>query len=144
MFGILLVTHDQLGEQLRHVAGTIVNHDIDHVHALSLEWEQDLEEARERIQESLAAMEDMDDGTIILTDMFGGTPTNVSLTFIDENEIDVLTGVNLPMLIKLLALQRESWSREKAVRIARDRGRQSIIIAREVLAGQEEQSEESE
>lgn len=78
-----------------------------------------------------------DDGTIILTDMFGGTPTNVSLTFLEEDHVEVLTGVNLPMLIKLVSLQRKDMELIKAARISRDRGRQTILLASEVLSGKE-------
>lgn len=144
MFGILLVTHDQLGDQLVAAANNIVNHELNNTFSVSLGWEQDLEQARERIMNQLSAMTGNEEGTIILTDMFGGTPTNVSLTFLEDLDVEVLTGVNLPMVIKLVGLQKNKVPRDKALRITRDRGRQSIMIASEILSGQEEESEESE
>jgi len=144
MFGILLVTHDQLGEQLLQAARNIVNHDIKNANAVSIGWEQDLEVARQLISAELDSMSELGNGTLILTDMFGGTPTNVSLTFLEDYDIEVLTGVNLPMLIKLAGLQDGNISRDAAVRIVRDRGRQSIMVASEVLKGQEVESEEND
>lgn len=143
MFGILLVTHDQLGEQLVAATANIVNHELKNVHTVSIGWEQDLDMARELIVKELDAMEGNDEGTVIATDMFGGTPTNVALTFMEDNNLEVLTGINLPILIKLVGLQKNRVPREKAIRIARDRGRQSIMIASEVLVGEEEESEEN-
>lgn len=144
MFGILLVTHDQLGNQLAAAASNIVNRDLKNTHTVSVGWEQDLDVARELIQKELEDMEGNDEGVIILTDMFGGTPTNVSLTFLENRDVEVLTGVNLPMLIKLIGLQDKEIPRSRAVRIVRDKGRQSIMVASEVLVGQEEESEENE
>jgi PTS system mannose-specific IIA component len=144
MFGILLVTHDQLGEQLLAAARNIVNHKVENINCVSVGWQQDLDIAREKITDQLTALKDNDEGTVILTDMFGGTPTNISLTFTEDLDIEILTGVNLPILIKLIGLQKSGVSRDKAIRIARDRGRQSIMVASEVLSGQEEESEENE
>lgn len=136
MFGILVVSHDELAGQLVQATKNIVGKELKGIMPVSIGWEQDLELARKKLAEALKEVSE-DDGTIILTDMFGGTPTNVSLTFLEEDHVEVLTGVNLPMLIKLVSLQRKDMELIKAARISRDRGRQTILLASEVLSGKE-------
>jgi PTS system mannose-specific IIA component len=91
-----------------------------------------MEKARLKIESSIEELTG-DGGVIILTDMFGGTPTNISLTFLEEEHVEVITGVNLPMLIKLITLQEEGTDSVTAARLARDRGQQSIFVASEIL-----------
>ena len=136
MFGILVVSHDELAGQLVQATKNIVGKDIKGIMAVSIGWEQELELARKKLAEALKEVSENEE-TIILTDMFGGTPTNVSLTFLEEGKVEVLTGVNLPMLIKLVSLQRKDMEMAKAAVIARDRGRQTILLASEILSGSE-------
>lgn len=138
MFGILVVSHDELGGELVRAARNIVGRDLTSVTAVSIGWEQDMDLARTRISAALKEVSG-GGGALILTDMFGGTPTNISLTFLHPGTVEVLTGVNLPMLIKLISLQKLDVDIDKAARIARDRGRQTILIASEVLGGAETQ-----
>lgn len=136
MFGILVVSHDELASQLVKAAQNIVSDGMNGIVPVSIGWEQDLDLARDKIEKALKEVAE-GDGVIILTDMFGGTPTNVSLTFLEEGRVEVLTGVNLPMLIKLASLQNNGIDIAEAARIARDRGRSTILIASEVLNGKE-------
>jgi PTS system mannose-specific IIA component len=98
-----------------------------------LGWNDDVEIARQKIQEVIKKL-NSDNGIIILTDIFGGTPTNLVLSFLKPNKIEIVTGVNLPMLLKLLSQQKEKLPlKEIAVRV-KERGQQSIYIASEILS----------
>ena len=141
MFGILVVSHDDLAGQLMEATKNIVGEEVKRIISVSIGWEQDLDMARDRIAKALEDVAE-DGKAIILTDMFGGTPTNVSLTFLEEGKVEVLTGVNLPMVIKLAQMQLRGMDIDEAARVARDRGRNTILIASEVLQGSEQESEE--
>lgn len=132
MFGILIVTHGLLASELVKAAKTIVGGSMERIMPVSIGWNQDMEKARRKIESAIEELAG-EEGVIILTDMFGGTPTNISLTFLEEEQVEVLTGVNLPMVIKLITLQDEGADLTSAARLARDRGQQSIFVASEIL-----------
>ncbi len=132
MIGILLVTHGRLAEELRAAALTI-QPDISGIVAVALEWKETGEDARERIGEGLARA-DQGEGAVILTDMFGGTPTNLTLSFLERDRVEIVTGVNLPMVLKCAALQRTVHSVAEIAHLARDRGQRSIYVASDLLA----------
>ena len=134
MFGVLVVTHGLLASELVKAAQTIVGGSMEYTVPVSIGWNQDMEQARKKIENAIKDL-DSGDGVVILTDMFGGTPTNISLTFLEEKQVEVITGVNLPMLIKLATLQQEGVDAVEAARLARDRGQQSIFVASEILNG---------
>lgn len=100
MIGAVIATHGELGKELVKVAEFIMG-PVQNVEAVSLDPAQDVQVLRLEIQKALKKV-DRGQGAIILTDMFGGTPSNISLSFLEENKVDVVTGVNLPMLIKLI------------------------------------------
>ena len=135
MFKVMVVSHGLLASELAKAAETIIGEPV-RVKPVSIGWDQDVDEARRTIQEALDEA-DGGGGAIILTDMFGGTPTNISLTFLDEGKVEVITGVNLPMLIKLATLQNEGKGLGEAATLTRDRGKQSIFVASEILSGEE-------
>lgn len=132
MIGVLLVTHGKLAEELRAAALTI-QPDLTRVVAVSLEWDQTGEDARDRIAKGLAEA-DEGDGAVILTDMFGGTPTNLTLPFLQKDRVEIVTGVNLPMLLKCAALQRSGKPVADVAHLARERGQRSIYVASDLLA----------
>ncbi len=134
MFKVLVVSHGLLASELVKAAETIIGEPV-RVKPVSIGWNQDVDEARQTIQDALDEA-DGGGGAIILTDMFGGTPTNISLTFLDEGKVEVITGVNLPMLIKLATLQNEGKGLGEAATLTRDRGKQSIFVASEILTGE--------
>ncbi len=134
MIGILLVTHGKLAEELRAAALTI-QPELSIV-AVSLEWNQTGEDARERIAQGLSQA-DQGEGTVILTDMFGGTPTNLTLSFLRKDKVEIVTGVNLPMLLKCATLQRSGKSVSEVAHLARERGQRSIYVASDLLADEE-------
>jgi PTS system mannose-specific IIA component len=127
MIGIVVVTHGQLAEELVRAARTIVG-DIPGIAAVSIGWADEMTSAHEAIRQALGAV---GEPALVLTDMFGGTPTNVSLPFLSP-QVEIVTGVNLPMLIKLTTV-REGDLVEVA-RVIRDQGKGAIYVASEVLA----------
>ena len=132
MIGILLVTHGRLAEELRAAALTI-QPGLERVVALSLEWSETGEDAREKIRKGLGLAEE-GDGVVILTDMFGGTPTNLTLPFLDKDKVEIVTGVNLPMVLKCASLQRSGRPVTEVAHVAKDRGQRSIYVASDLLA----------
>src|SRR5438132_6855469 len=132
MIGILLVTHGGLAEELKAAALTI-QPEIEQIVAVALDWNQVGDEASRRIAEGLEAA-DRGEGAVILTDMFGGTPTNLTLPFLKRDRIEIVTGVNLPMVLKCAALQKGARSVSDMARLARERGQRSICVASDLLA----------
>lgn len=132
MIGILIVTHGRLAEELR-AAASIIQPAIGRVVAVALEWSETGEDARERIAAGLAEA-DRGEGAVILTDMFGGTPTNLTLSFLKKDRVEIVTGVNLSMVLKCAALQESGKSVMEIAHIAKDRGQRSICVASDLLA----------
>ncbi len=132
MIGVLLVTHGKLAEELRAAALTI-QPEISRIVAVSLEWRETGEDARERIAKGLAEA-DEGEGAVILTDMFGGTPTNLTLSFLKKDRVEIVTGVNLPMVLKCAALQKSRKSVVEIAHLAKDRGQRSMCVASDLLA----------
>ena len=130
MPGLLVVSHGTLAGELVDAVRRIVA-DVDALEALSIGWDVDMEEAGRRIQEAIARVE-RKGGVLVLTDMFGGTPSNLALSLLEPGRIEVVTGVNLPMLIKCVNLRGEAELSEVARRVA-EQGRQSIQVASELL-----------
>lgn len=128
--GALVVTHGQLGHELVAAAEMIVG-PISHMAAVSIGWHDDMNESRRGIEQAIQSL-NQGKGVIILTDMFGGTPCSVSLALQKKGELEIVTGVNLPMIIKL-ANQGEDETLTDLAQKVRDQGQQSISIAGEVL-----------
>lgn len=127
MIGIVVVTHGHVAEELVNAAQTIVGA-IPAIEAVSIGWTDDVSVGRQAIEQALASVGGGD--TLILTDMFGGTPTNVSLPFLSPR-VEIVTGVNLPMLIKVTSM-REGDLLEVA-RAIREQGKGAIYVASEIL-----------
>jgi PTS system mannose-specific IIA component len=131
MPGLLVVTHGHLAEVLLGAARTIVG-SLERAEAVSIGWDDDVADATARIQ---AAMHRVgDSGVLILTDIFGATPSNIALSLLEPGRVEVVTGVNLPMLIKFTKLRGEMALGDLARRIA-DQGRQAIHVASDILEG---------
>ena len=133
MPGLLVVTHGRVAEELVKAAKTIVG-PLDALEAVSIGWDDDVAAARERIHEAMQRVSKCG-SVLILTDMFGGTPTNIALSLLEPGRVEVVTGVNLPMLIKFTNLRDELQFVEVARRIA-DQGKRAIHVASELLEGQ--------
>ncbi|NIS62294.1 MAG: PTS fructose transporter subunit IIA [Proteobacteria bacterium] len=130
MVGIVVVTHLSLGEELLAVAELIVGK-LEQFRAVSINPTEGVEEITEKISEAIRSV-DRGKGILILTDMFGGTPSNISLSFLQEWKIEVITGVNLPMLLKLSTSEREGDLAELAEFI-KTYGQKNINLASEIL-----------
>ena len=134
MPGLLVVTHGRVAEELVRAAKTIVG-PLDALEAVSIGWDDDVVAAREKIHEAVERVGKGGGGVLILTDMFGGTPTNLALSMLEPGRVEVVTGVNLPMLIKFTNLRDELQFVDVARRIA-DQGKRAIHVASELLEGQ--------
>lgn len=136
--GVLVVTHGRLADELVAAAGVIVGK-VRHIHALSIGWNDDVDLAREVVRKEIAAI-DEGRGVLVLTDMFGGTPTNLSLSFLAEGAVEIVTGVNLPMVVKTANLAREMSTgltlRQLAERVA-TKGREAVVVAGDMLEPEE-------
>lgn len=131
LVGGVVVTHGNLAAELVSAAETIVG-DIRHITAVSIGWHDEVDTAREEIGKAVKRV-DAGAGVLVLTDMFGGTPTNLACTFLGEAPIEVVTGVNLPMIIKL-AEQQGGETLSQVARKVRDQGQKNIYLASEVLS----------
>lgn len=130
MIGVVVVTHGQLATELLNAAEAIVG-DLPRFAAVSIGWHDDMDDAREEIRQAIARLQD-EGGVLLLTDMFGGTPTNLGLSFVEPDRVEVVTGVNLPMLIKLTSL-RSSQDLLAVARELRETGRNAIHVASDLL-----------
>jgi PTS system mannose-specific IIA component len=130
MIGGVIVTHGQLASELVAAAEMIVG-EIHHITAVSIGWHDDVDVARAEVERAIERV-DSGSGVLLLTDMFGGTPTNIAATFLGEAPVEVVTGVNLPMVIKLTAQEGSESLFELAKRV-RDQGQQQIHLASEIL-----------
>ena len=132
MIGMVLVTHGRLATEfiaaLEHVVGP-----QQRVAAVCIGPEDDMEARRRDILDSIKKVDD-GDGVVLLTDMFGGTPSNLAISVMSRPKVEVLAGINLPMLIKLVKV-RDEWPLAEAVAAAQESGRKYITIASRVLAG---------
>lgn len=130
--GVVVVAHYRLGEEFLQALRLIVP-DVPHFHAVGIEPKQSVEEMRSAISAALQRA-DQGEGVLVLTDMFGGTPSNIALSFLEERRVEVVTGMNLPMLIKLATLREEKPLEELAT-FVKEYGQRNISVASELLPG---------
>ncbi len=130
MVGLIILTHCQIAGELVQSASMIVG-EIPSCVAIGISPEERVESIAERVEQALTKV-DEGEGTLILTDLFGGTPSNVGLSFLQEKKVEVVSGVNLPMILKL-SLGRRGKELKEVAREARDAGRKSISIASEIM-----------
>ena len=137
MIGFVIVTHGYVGKELCACLDGILGEQPG-VAAVSLDFTKPVEMARSEIEEAIRKV-DQKDGVIIMTDMFGGTPSNISLSFLENNMVEVLTGVNLPMLIKGVNSRKEH-SFQELCGLLENYGKRGIIVASTLLKEQQEKS----
>ncbi|HTG13723.1 MAG TPA: PTS sugar transporter subunit IIA, partial [Blastocatellia bacterium] len=130
MIGGVIVTHGQLANELVSAAEMIVG-EIHHIIAVSIGWHDEVDISREQIERAIQQV-DSGAGVLLLTDMFGGTPTNIAASFLGQASVEVVTGVNLPMVIKLAAQDADETLAALARRV-RDEGQQQIHLAGDIL-----------
>lgn len=133
MIGVVIVTHGRLAQEFRaaleHVVGPQSMLDT-----VSIGPEDDMEKRRSELIESVRRVKG-DKGVVVLTDMFGGTPSNLAISIMEETGAEVIAGINLPMLIKLATVRSES-SLEQTITAAKEAGRKYISVASQVLSGE--------
>jgi len=132
MIGLVLVTHGHLANEFRAALEHVVGPQKQ-VETVSIGPDDDIEQRRKDIIAAVTKV-DLGDGVVVLTDMFGGTPSNLAISVMNEAKVDVVAGINLPMLIKLASV-RETASLEQAVVQAQDAGRKYISVASRILSG---------
>ena len=132
MIGVVIVTHANLGEELIKV-GKMILGEFEQVSAVGIFNRESVDEMRSKINEAINQV-DSGEGVIVLVDMFGGTPSNMALAFLEEGKVEVVTGVNLPMIIKLRDDLRKKRLKELAL-ILRDTAQRNISVASEKLNG---------
>jgi PTS system mannose-specific IIA component len=131
MVGVIIVTHCHLAEELIAAARLVVGEELKQFQPVSIDPSEGSEEIRQKIVGAIRKV-DEGQGVLILTDMYGGTPSNISLSFLAENKIEVITGVNLPMLLKLATYSNDMDLEKLAVFIT-DYGQRNINLASEVF-----------
>jgi PTS system mannose-specific IIA component len=133
MIGIVVVTHSQLGEALIESAEFILGSRPQGVVSVSIDLNQNVDKLREKVAAGIKKV-NQNQGVVILTDMFGGTPSNISYSFLDEGRIEVLSGVNLPILVHALDTRNRSTLGELAAGLEVF-GKKSIVLASGILKG---------
>ncbi|SON58391.1 EIIAB-Man [Hartmannibacter diazotrophicus] len=133
MIGLVLVTHGRLADEFRAALEHVVGRQS-HLETICIGPDDDMEQRRHDILHAVEAVDD-GEGVVLLTDMFGGTPSNLAISVMDHDAIEVIAGVNLPMLIKLASVRNDK-PLAAAVTDARDAGRKYINVASQVLSGQ--------
>lgn len=130
MIGALVVSHGHLAQELVAAAEMIVG-EISHIQAVSLGWHDDVNDARKEIERHIGEV-DSGSGVLILTDMFGGTPSNIAFSFHEPGKIEVVTGANLPMIVRVAA-QKEGDTLHTLARMVIEQGRSSISMGSDFL-----------
>ncbi len=133
MTGILIVTHSTLGEALIESAEFILDSTIENIVSVSIDIKEPADALIKKIKNGIKKVKN-DEGVIIFTDMFGGTPSNLSYSFLEEGAIEVISGVNLPILLKALAI-REKQDLPTAAATLVEHGKKSISLASGILKG---------
>ena len=133
MVGIVLITHGKLGEELLRTAEGIVG-PLEGSRSVAIETKESMDQIRDKMSKAIGEV-DAGDGVLVLTDMFGGTPANLALTFLDERRVEVVTGVNLPMLLKLGTARGGKETLKEIAHLISSYGQKNIVLASELLGG---------
>lgn len=132
MVGVVVITHGKLAEELiSAVKFVVADKSAVKMEGVSLDPREEFEAFSQKIKNTIKRIDD-GDGVLLVTDMFGGTPSNVSLTFLEEKKVEVISGVNLPMLLKLATISSK-LTLDEAVKMAESAGRDNIIVASKLL-----------
>ncbi len=132
MIGALIVTHGNLAYELLNAARQI-EADVAGIEAVPLEWSDSVDDAREKIAAALENISRGRRGVIIFTDMFGGTPSNLSLSFLEEGRVEIVTGVNLPMIVKFAMVKEETKDVSALAHVISEKGSKAIRVASDLL-----------
>lgn len=131
MIGALIVTHGNLAHELLNAARQI-EADVAGIEAVPLDWSDTVDEARDKIAAALERV-GRDRAVIIFTDMFGGTPSNISLSFLEQGQVEIVTGVNLPMVVKFAMVKEEAKDVATLAHVISEKGSKAIRVASDLL-----------
>lgn len=131
MIGGVIVSHGKLAEEILNALTIIIGEAVN-IEAISIGWYDDVEESKKKINQSLKSV-DQKSGVVIFTDMFGGTASNLSFSFLKNDQVEIITGVNLPMLIKFVSLQRSNNLKEVVKKVV-EQGKKNIHLASALLS----------
>ncbi len=131
MIGGVIVSHGKLAEEILNALTIIIGEAVN-IEAISIGWYDDVEESKKKINKSMKSV-DQKNGVVIFTDMFGGTASNLSFSFLKNDQVEIITGVNLPMLIKFVSLQRSNNLKEVVKKVV-EQGKKNIHIASVLLS----------
>jgi PTS system mannose-specific IIA component len=134
VIGALIVTHGRLANELLNAAQKI-EAKAGVMEAVPLEWTDSVDEAREKIRKALDRIGDAE-GVIIFTDMFGGTPSNISLSFLEKGRVEIVTGVNLPMVVKFATMQHDAKDVSTLAHVICEKGSKAIRVASDLLSAE--------
>jgi len=134
MIGGIIVSHGKVAEELLN-ALTIILGEAPNIESISIGWYDDVEDSKKKINLSLKRV-DQKNGVIVFTDMFGGTPSNLSFGFLKDNQVEIITGVNLPMLIKFVSLQRNNDLKDVAKKVV-EQGKKNIHLVSALLGAKQ-------
>ena len=134
MIGALIVSHGNLAYELLNAAQKIESN-VGVIEAVPLEWTDSVDEAREKIRQALERI-GTDRGVIIFTDMFGGTPSNISLSFLEKDRVEIVTGVNLPMVVKFATMQNDAKDLAALAHVISEKGSKAIRVASDLLSAE--------
>jgi PTS system mannose-specific IIA component len=132
VIGALIVTHGNLAHELLNAARQI-EADVDGIEAVPLDWSDTVDEAREKIAAGLARL-GPERGVIIFTDMFGGTPSNISLSFLEQGRVEIVTGVNLPMIVKFATVKQDAKDVATLAHVISEKGSKAIRVCSDLLS----------
>ena len=136
MIGIVLVTHGALGREMLRTTEGIVG-PLSQILAVAVEMHDGMDEIRDKMEKAIAEV-DTGEGVLVLVDMFGGTPANLALTFLEERRVEVVTGVNLPMMLKLGTSRDDPSTLAEIAAGLAEYGQRNIVFASELLGARRE------
>ena len=134
VIGALIVTHGNLAHELLNAARQI-EADVAGIEAVPLDWSDTVDEAREKIAAGLARL-GPERGVIIFTDMFGGTPSNISLSFLEQGRVEIVTGVNLPMIVKFAMVKQDAKDVATLAHVISEKGSKAIRVCSDLLSAE--------
>lgn len=134
MFGILIVAHGELGNLLLDTANKILQESPENVFSFPIMWDCDFIKTKESLDRKVNKMLSEVGSILILTDLFGGTPTNLAMTQFKKSKVEILTGINLPILIKALILQKTGVALEECLSELKTKGQEAIVLVSEIIS----------
>ena len=135
MFGIMVVAHGELATLFLETAKKILGEECPATSSFPIGWDSEFTEIKTTLSKNLKKMLEVNGSVLVLTDLFGGTPTNLAMTFYQKSKVEILTGINLPLLIKALLIQKSGSDMEEAVQELRAKGQEAIVLVSEVMEG---------